>query len=130
MKLEKPSIFNLKSNILFLAEAVIPYTPPEAWAEIYVNGLTQVSYNNLRSGAKARNSNLYPSYDSLWKWRKANIHPPGIISSPNQIVVPMQSVVNMDTKCQFKANSDLSSTVVEYKSNGYEIVKDWKDGKK
>lgn len=43
----------------------IPYSPNEAVAFIMDNNLTKKQYTNIRIGSKARNSNIYPSYDKV-----------------------------------------------------------------
>lgn len=43
----------------------IPYSPNEAVAFIMDNNLTKNQYTNIRIGFKARNSNIYPSYDKV-----------------------------------------------------------------
>lgn len=43
----------------------IPYTPDEALALLLDLGLTKAQWNKLRSGARTRNVNIYPSYKKL-----------------------------------------------------------------
>lgn len=51
---------SLKSNYLSLP---IPYTLNESVAFIIDNQLTKKQYTSIRIGSKAKNCNIYPSYN-------------------------------------------------------------------
>ena len=102
------------------------YTFPEANALIYKLGLRQRDYQNLRNGAIKKGFDLYPSYKTLWNYRKNNCLPNGIIYEREKVTAPMQGV--LDHQMARRMNYDLLKKISEFVEQNYYIVAYYKYG--
>ena len=81
-------------DISIPAPSPVPYTLPEANALIFSRGISQDTWQLLRNGGKARNANIYPTYNSILEYRKSECTPMGIQFGEKEVTAPMQEVLD------------------------------------
>ena len=83
----------------------------------------------MRSGAIERNANIYPSYRSIFDYRKANCTPKGIVFGDDEVICSMQSTLNHQLSRLLEVDPDLEVTVSHYSDEGFQIEYLYKFGK-
>ncbi|KAL4125867.1 hypothetical protein QTP88_010104 [Uroleucon formosanum] len=70
-----------------------PYTPEDALAFILNTGISKDMYIQTRLGAKQRNADIYPSYETI-KEAKKQCYPDGIKVTNEGAHIPLQNLLN------------------------------------
>ena len=65
---------------------------------IFARGLSQDTWQILRNGAKRRKANIYPVYNHILDYRKAECTPAGIEFSDSEVKAPLQEVLDHQLK--------------------------------
>ena len=81
-----------------------PYTTDEALALLIDAKLTRAQYCMLRSGAKHRNANIYPSYDKIIE-AKRRCYPSNPLVTEKSAEVPLQSLLDHTIQRLLQTNS-------------------------
>ena len=92
------------------ALAPIPYSAEEALSLLIENNLTKKHYNNIREGAKYRNSNIYPSYKVVLEAKLA-CYP------------PKETIRITETSADIKLQSLVDHTIMRIVSVQQEVLK-------
>ena len=72
----------------------MPYTLPEGAALIFRMGYTRRKYEMCRAEGKARNFDVYPTWNDVRGYAKANLRPTGMIFSNDEAMAPLQSIAD------------------------------------
>lgn len=83
----------IKSFLGSNASLPIPYTPDDALALFLDGNYTKHSYKLMQAGAKSRNANIYPTYDTLCIAKK-KCYPNGVQFTNYSAQVPLQHMVD------------------------------------
>ena len=61
---------------------------------MFARGISQDTWQILRNGAKARNSNIYPVYNHMLEYRKTECTPAGIEFGDMEVKASLQAVLD------------------------------------
>ncbi|KAK4878140.1 hypothetical protein RN001_010646 [Aquatica leii] len=117
--------FKIKKAFHSPAKSIIPYTPEEALA-LYIDGhCTKNSYMLMQSGAKLRNANIYPSYDTL-KIAKQSCYSnkDSITITDMSAEVRLQILVDHTVRRLIEAHKDVVNHIIAT-SQDFSIIYKW-----
>lgn len=103
-----------------------PYTSNEALSMIVSNKLSKSQYSSLRSGAKDRGVDLYPTYNKVLEAKRKCYPPPdSIFVNDKMAEVNLQALLNHTTCRLLELCDPVLKTLSDYNKNNLVLISKW-----
>ena len=112
--------------IIFYFAEIIPYKNSEAMATIYKLRWRTRDYQTVRTDAKNRGADIYPSLPQLLWFRQNFCRPSNMVFGPDFAMVPIPDVLNHQMKRRM--DYDTIKKIVYLIELGYKIICYYKYG--